>query len=136
MTTKAERWCLGVITWQSKAYMIYFGSGTFSTERPKNLQKVFQPRLLDVDGRFACDLDYLIVAQYIVQAKQVFNFIWRQKPTRHLIASEAKQKTRWFLGSVCAMTKPPTILPVYILLLASNDLSARNTNMVFHFVSC
>ncbi len=42
-----------------------FGSGAFSTERPRKLtyRKYFNQRLLDVDGRFACDLDYLFVAQ-------------------------------------------------------------------------
>ena len=74
------------------------GSGTFSTERPRKLtyRKYFNQRLLDVDGRFARDLDYLFVAQYIVEAKQVLddgnNFIWRQKPTRHLTASQAKDQ--------------------------------------------
>ena len=76
-----------------------FGSGTFSSERPRKLtyRKYFNQRLLDVDGRFARDLDYLFVAQYIVEAKQVLddgnNFIWRQKPTRHLTASQAKDQT-------------------------------------------
>ena len=75
-----------------------FGDGTFSTERPKKLtyRKYFNQRLLDVDGRFARDLDYLFVAQYIVEAKQVMDdgnkFIWRQKPTRHLTASQAKDQ--------------------------------------------
>ena len=76
-----------------------FGSGTFSTERPRKLtyRKYFNQRLLDVDGRFARDLDYLFVAQYIVEAKQVLddgnNFIWRQKPTGNLTASQAKDQT-------------------------------------------
>ena len=50
-----------------------FGIGTFSTERPRKLtyRKYFNQRLLDVDGRFARDLNYLFVAQYIVEAKQV-----------------------------------------------------------------
>ena len=50
-----------------------FGKGTFNTKRPKKLtyRKYFNQRLLDVDGRFARDLDYLFVAQYIVEAKQV-----------------------------------------------------------------
>ena len=45
-----------------------FGSGTFSSERPKKLtyRKYFNQRLLDVDGRFARDLDYIFVAQCIV----------------------------------------------------------------------
>ena len=34
-------------------------------------RKNFNQRLLDVDGRIARDLDYLFVAQYIVEAKQV-----------------------------------------------------------------
>ena len=65
-----------------------FGTGGFSTERPRKItyRKYFNQRLLDVDGRFARDMDYLFVAQYIVEAKQVLddrnNFIWRQKPGR------------------------------------------------------
>ena len=61
-----------------------FASGMFSSERPRKLTfgKYFNQRLLDVDGRFAHDLDYLFVAQYIVEAKQVLddgnNFIWQQ----------------------------------------------------------
>ena len=52
-----------------------FGNGTFSRERPKKLtyRKYFNQRLLDVDGRFARDPDYLSVAQYIVEAKQVLD---------------------------------------------------------------
>ena len=75
-----------------------FGSGTFSSERPRKLtcRKYFNQRLLDVDGRFAHDLDYLFVAQSIVEAKHVSddgnNFVWRQKPTRHLTASQAKNQ--------------------------------------------
>ena len=47
-------------------------------------RKYYNQRLLNVDGRFARDLDYLFVAQYVVECKQVFdsafNYIWRQKP--------------------------------------------------------
>ena len=41
-----------------------FGTGTFSSERLKKLtyREYFNQRLLDVDGRFARDLDYLFVA--------------------------------------------------------------------------
>ena len=35
------------------------------------LEKYFNQRLLYVSGRFARDLDYLFVAQYIVEAKQI-----------------------------------------------------------------
>ena len=75
-----------------------FGSGTFSSERPRKLtyRKYFNQRLLDIDGRFARDLDYLFVAQYIVEAKQILddgnNFIWRKKPARHLTASQAEDQ--------------------------------------------
>ena len=76
-----------------------YGNGTFSSERPRKLtyRKYFNQRLLDVDGRFAKDLDYLFVAQYIVEAKQVYddsnNFIWRQKPSRQFTASQARDQT-------------------------------------------
>ena len=65
-----------------------FGTGGFHTERPRKItyRKYFNQRLLDVDGRFARDMDYLFVAQYIVESKQILddgnNFIWRQKPGR------------------------------------------------------
>ena len=53
--------------------------------------------MLDVDGRFARDLDYLFVAQYIVEAKQVMddgnNFAWRRKPSRQFTASQARDLT-------------------------------------------
>ena len=76
-----------------------FATGTFSSERPKKLtyRKYFNQRLLDVDGRFARDLDYLFAAQYIVEAKQVRddgnNFAWRQKPSRQFTAAQARDQT-------------------------------------------
>ena len=75
-----------------------FANGTFSSERPKKLtyRKYFNQRLLDFDGRFARDLDYLFVAQYIVEAKQVLddgnNFVWRQKPSRQFTAAQARDQ--------------------------------------------
>ena len=47
-------------------------TGTFDTTRERKLT-CFNQRLLGVDGRFACDLDYLFVAQDIVEAKQVLD---------------------------------------------------------------
>lgn len=51
---------------------------------------------MDVDDRFAQDLEYLFVAQYIVEAKQVRddanNFAMRQKPSRQFTASQAKNQ--------------------------------------------
>ena len=76
-----------------------YGDGIFSTDRPRKLtyRRYFNQRLLDVDGRFARDLDYLFVAQYIVEANQVSsdanNFIWRQKPSRQFTAAQAKDDT-------------------------------------------
>ena len=76
-----------------------FGVGTYSSERPRKLtyRKYFNQRLLDVDGRFSRDLDYLFVAQYIVEAKQVSddgnNFAWRQKPSRQFTAAQARDQT-------------------------------------------
>ena len=50
-------------------------NGTYNTEREQKLtyRKYFNERLLDVDGRFAKDLDYLFVAQYIVESKQILD---------------------------------------------------------------
>ena len=52
-----------------------YGSLTYTSDRPRKLtyRKYLNQRLLDVDGRFARDLDYLFVAQFIVEAKQVFD---------------------------------------------------------------
>ena len=36
-------------------------------------RKYFNARLLDIDGRFAKDLDYLFLAQYNTEAKQVLD---------------------------------------------------------------
>ena len=62
----------------------------------KSYRKYFNQRLLNVDGRFARDLDYLFVAQYIVEAKQVLddghNFAMRQKPCRQFTAAQAKDQ--------------------------------------------
>ena len=76
-----------------------YGKGTFSNERLRKLtyRKYFNQRLFDVDGRFASDLDYLFVAQYIMEAKQVLddgnNPAWRQKPSRQFTVSQARDQT-------------------------------------------
>uniref|UniRef100_A0A1X7T5E9 Uncharacterized protein n=1 Tax=Amphimedon queenslandica TaxID=400682 RepID=A0A1X7T5E9_AMPQE len=63
-----------------------FGSGGFNTERITSLtyRKYFNQRLLNVDGCFSSDLDYLFCAQYIVESNQILddanNYIWRQWP--------------------------------------------------------
>ena len=76
-----------------------YGTGTFNSDRPRKItyRKYFNQRLLDVDGRFARDLDYLFVAQYIAEAKQVVDdgdiFAMRQKPCRQFTAAQAKDQT-------------------------------------------
>ena len=72
---------------------------TQSSSHPRKFtyRKYFNQRLLDVDGRFTKGLDYLFVAQYSVEAKQVQddgnNFVWRQKPSRQFTASQASDQT-------------------------------------------
>lgn len=46
---------------------------TISTPRPVKLtvRRYFNQRILDADGRFAKDIDYLLAAQYTVEQKQV-----------------------------------------------------------------
>ena len=110
-----------------------FANGTFSSERPKKLtyRKYFNQRLLNFDGRFARDLDYLFVSQYIVEAKQVLddgnNFVWRQKPSRQFTAAQArdqnvlnqyvrKDKAYSFMKNICG--SPPYYQRTFYDLLA------------------
>ena len=50
-----------------------FGNVTFSSERPKKLtyRKYSNQRLLDVDGKFDRDLDYMFVAHAVHCGSQV-----------------------------------------------------------------
>ena len=54
-------------------HMYPLGKGGFSEERKEILtvRKFFNQRLLDVDGRFAKDVDYLLAAQYAVEQDQI-----------------------------------------------------------------
>ena len=49
------------------------GDFGYSVTRQKKLtfRKYFNQRILDADGRFAKDVEYLLAAQYVVEAKQV-----------------------------------------------------------------
>ena len=82
-----------------------YGSGAFNSSRDRKItyRKYLNQRLLDLDGRFARDLDYLFVAQYIhvVEAKHIIddgnNFIWCQKPgkgsgSRRITASQVRDQ--------------------------------------------
>ena len=75
-----------------------YSTGTFSTNSPRKLtyREYFNQRLFNVDGRFATDLDYLFVAQYIVETKQLrddgSNLAMRQKPSRQFTAALAKNQ--------------------------------------------
>ena len=64
------------------------GKGGFSQERKEKItvRKFFNQRLLDVDGRFAKDVEYLLAAQYAVEHDQVDNLqsiVIRQMKGRH-----------------------------------------------------
>ena len=82
--------------------MFCYGIGGYHSERATKLhwRRYFNQRLLDIDGRFAKDLNYLFVAQYIVESKQLQdstnNFIWHQKThsadNEALTAGMAKNK--------------------------------------------
>ena len=69
---------INILTDQSFEEMAFphkypLGKGGFSEERKEKLtiRKFFNQRLLDVDGRFAKDVDYLLAAQYAVEQDQV-----------------------------------------------------------------
>ena len=106
-----------------------YSSGTYSSDRPRKLtyRKYFNQRLLDVDGRFARDLDYLFVVQYIVEAKQVqddgTNFAMRQKPSRQFTAAQARDQS-----SMCKKTKP-------ILIYEKTFVVPHHITSV-HFMTC
>uniref|UniRef100_A0A1X7VJM7 Helitron helicase-like domain-containing protein n=1 Tax=Amphimedon queenslandica TaxID=400682 RepID=A0A1X7VJM7_AMPQE len=96
-----------------------FGRGGFNTERITSLtyRKYFNQRLLNIDGFFSSDLDYLFCAQYIVESKQILddanNYIWRQMPyDSGITAAQAsdskclkeyvrKDKTYHFMKNIC-----------------------------------
>ena len=86
------------LTFEAMSNPDKFPYGTGS-DRPRKLtyRKYFNQRLLDVDGRFARDFDYLFVAQYVVEAKQVLDdgniFAMRQKPCRQFTAAQTKDQT-------------------------------------------
>ena len=75
-----------------------YGIGGYNTERTRKifLRKYFQQRLLDVDGRFSRDIEYILASQYIVESNQIRaaarNYIWQQKPNSHLTAREARNR--------------------------------------------
>ena len=50
-----------------------YGKGGFSAERCENLtmRRYFNQRLLDVDGRFSGDVEYLLAAQYAAEYQQI-----------------------------------------------------------------
>ena len=66
----------------------WLDEGGFGKQRSRKITciKYLNARLQDLNGRFARDMDYLFVAQYTVECKQVLidgnNFAWRQKPTQ------------------------------------------------------
>ena len=64
-----------------------YGKGGFSAERCENLtlRRYFNQRLLDVDGRFSGDVEYLLAAQYAAEYQQINSLtsvVMRQVPGR------------------------------------------------------
>ena len=81
-----------------------YGKGGFSTERCENLtmRRYFNQRLLDVDGRFSGDVEYLLAAQYAAEYQQINSLtsvVMRQVPGRmyrgeRVTAGDLKDPTR------------------------------------------
>ena len=75
-----------------------FGKGGFGEIRERKItyRKYFNARMQDIDGRFASDLNYLFVGQYVVKMKQALddgnNFAWRQKPSQQLTVSQVRDR--------------------------------------------
>ena len=106
-----------------------FGNGGFHTERTKNItyRKYFNQHLLNVDGRFSCDLDFLFMAQYIVEAKQLLddahNYVWRQRP--------------YDSGITAAQARDPTCLNEYVRSdKAYHGQTACNSYLFLHVIIC
>ena len=81
-----------------------YGKGGFSGERCENLtmRRYFNQRLLDVDGRFSGDVEYLLAAQYAAEYQQINSLtsvVMRQVPGRmyrgeQVTAGDLKDPTR------------------------------------------
>ena len=81
-----------------------YGKGGFSAERCEHLtmRRYFNQRLLDVDGRFSCDVEYLLAAQYAAEYQQINSLtsvVMRQVPGRiyrgqRVTAGDLKDPTR------------------------------------------
>ena len=81
-----------------------YGKGGFSAERCENLtmRRYFNQRLLDVDGRFSGDVEYLLAAQYAAEYQQINSLtsvVMRQVPGRiyrgqRVTAGDLKDPTR------------------------------------------
>ena len=81
-----------------------YGKGGISAERCENLtmRRYFNQRLLDVDGRFSGDVEYLLAAQYAAEYQQfnsLTSVVMRQVPGRiyrgqRVTAGDLKDPTR------------------------------------------
>ena len=65
------------------------GRNALTADRPKQIdaRRYFNQRLLDVDGRFARSIEYLLSAQYATESKQIYgninHFAFRRVQGRH-----------------------------------------------------
>ena len=102
-----------------------YGVGGFNTLHPKKLtiRKYFNQRLLDQDGRFVRDFDYIFTAQYTIGSKQIFddanNYIWRQTPGRSFTTAQIRNP-----DYLCAKTK-------HIVFSRISEVPHHTTNILF-----
>ena len=118
------------------------------THTKLTLRKYVNARLLDQDGCFAKDIEYILGMQYAVEHKQVrdsVNIALRQtkgrqqlgknidahmlKNPQHLQTIFKKDKAYTFLKK---HQRQPTLLAKNVLQTISYDLHTRNTNLVSH----
>ena len=76
-----HKWVYGCTGWQSTPLInsiltpvkYPYGNGGFSEDRKVKLpiRRYFNQRVLNVDGRFCKDVDYMMAAQFAVESKQL-----------------------------------------------------------------
>ena len=99
------------------------GHGGFNEQQGYKLtyRKYFNQRLLDCDGRFEKDTEYLFMAQYIVESKQINDdgnhfIIWQQKVGRlhcNTPLTVRQLKNSQHLAEFCIMIKCTDVLNMY-----------------------
>ena len=73
-----------------------------SREKKLTVRRYFNQRLLDADGRFCKDVEYLLKAQYAVENKQVAD-----APIQRQALQRSSTDSRSYSESECAATDDP-----------------------------